>query len=474
MLVGRTVVAVTLVAILVPCVSAAALVGVAAGSTGAVNPAPWRVPVPTYIRPGETVMITRAVNAGGTAWVATDVLPPHNLDYPTVGRIRIYRFVSGRWRQSGAIHDREMALNAIGGQCAFPYVPNQASCFAPAWLTDAGVPDYVTSWCCGADSPPELSIIRLAGGVWRPFRFRLAALASFAPFRGELQYSETEGGFVDRHLLVLGGDSCSCASGLSTWTYFRFSGSTFVPTYPPGPLPACTTAKLNASGPLKSPEADFLLTDSARFRVTRAACADGWALGAGVHGKIRRLVIFTQRLTVVHSQIVPTNGWYRQAYGTWKDIRSYGFAIPPALLKDLAAAIGKPHPWPYGHKNRRQNNRVYRVRREGGGGGPPPVHWGHLPLYRYNLLPGAGFASAVSAIPGKGEWFAIASGQIAEARAARATVTLTIARWRRHAWSPPAPVSIHLPAPFSRTPAYAVAIQRTHLGPEIAFEGSAG
>jgi len=307
-------------------------VAVQAQSRHAAVRTPWQTRIPTYIRPGETVMITRAVKTDGSSWVATDVLPPHNRLYPTEGRIRVYHFVSGEWVRSGNIHDRGTASIPTGGQCGFPYVPAADACFGPVWLTHSGAPDFATSWCCGADSPAELSIIRFAGKVWQPVTFRPASLASFAPFQGP-QLGLIEGGFVDHHLLVLGGDSCGCASGLETWTYFRFDGSAFVPTSPPGPIPTCTTAALNASGPFRSPAADFLLTDRMRFRVTRAACLDGWALAAGVHGETRRLVIFTQVWKVVHSRIVPTNGWYRQAYGTWKQIRSYGFAIPPVLLK---------------------------------------------------------------------------------------------------------------------------------------------
>ena len=472
MLVRLTFVAATLAAVLVNLEPAAGQ-PVSAKAQSAASLAPWRTPVPTYIRPGETVMITRAVNTGGVAWVATDVLPPRYRIYPTPGRVRIYRFVAGHWLQSGSVHTRQIASVPTGGQCAFPYVPDVYTCFGPAWLTRSGAPDFVTSWCCGVDgSPAVLSIIRLAGGVWQPVNFQPGSLASSAPVQGAPRLYEVEGGYVDRHLLVLGGDSCGCAWGLDSSTYFRFNGSAFTATDPPGPTPTCTTAALNTSGPFRSPEADFMLTNRSRFHLTRVACEDGWALGAGVHARMRRLVVFTQESRVVHSQMVPTNGWYRQAYGTWKQIRSYGFAIPPVLLKKLAAEIGKPHAWPFPLRHRKHGGRTGRIRRNGGAG-PPPVRWRHLPLYRYDLLPGAGFASAVSRSR-DGEWFAVASGQIAPSRTAGATVTVTLVRWRRHSWSPPALVSIRLPAPFSRTPVGTVAVRWTRRGPVVSIQGSAG
>ena len=251
--------------------------------------------------------MTSVVSEGGARWFAAAVAAP-----PTYAdTIRVYRLGGGRWRLDGTV--------AAAG------APSGLGRVAAAELTGGSEPDFVFSDLNGADWIATVVVAHL-DGRWRS-----------VPFESGRGFNTVIDARSVRGRLVMGeADGCGCAGGPETYVWYRFDGSVFVPTPPPGVAPSCTPGAADAATPLLGGlPGMFPWTPAqlgARVVVGRLQCADGWALATGTRNDKPVTALFEQS----------GSRWLRAGVGSIAQLNTgaTSFALPLALLHDLQKRLG--------------------------------------------------------------------------------------------------------------------------------------
>jgi hypothetical protein len=123
-------------------------------------------------------------------------------------------------------------------------------------------------------------------------------------------------------------DSCGCASGPTTYQWYRFARGVFVATSPPGPHAECSATALGEAHHWpRLPEDRLLRTVDRPITISRFACAAGWALATDG----RRIGVYEQR----------GRGWLRVGVGSPHLVGlRVEFAMARSLLDRLGRRIG--------------------------------------------------------------------------------------------------------------------------------------
>jgi hypothetical protein len=192
-------------------------------------------------------------------------------------------------------------------------------------ITQSRDPDVILR-TTGADYG-WFSLISDVGGNWHLLRFDYSTEPTIA----------IDALGVRGHFVIAETDTCefSCAQGPETYAWYRFNGTMFVPTQPPGTPAPCSPQLITS----------VVRVDGAKdVSITRVDCKDGWAIGAG-------------------------NGEHGRASGAFEQIRSkwvelalndsgktddsnkrplsdyYPFAIPYSLTEQLCRDVGESAKW---------------------------------------------------------------------------------------------------------------------------------
>ena len=254
---------------------------------------------------GKVVARSDVAIKGGVRWRAVELLAtPIGVG---AGTICVYRWQAGRWRLVGAV--------STAG------TPGGAGTLAAAELTGGGAPDFVFADANGADWIATIVVADL-GGRWRS-----------VPFEAGRSFSTVIDARGVRGRLVLGeADACGCAAGPETFMWYRFDGTRFVPTTPPGAAPQCAPVAAAAAKPLPGGLRGLFPWTPAQLAapitVRHVECEDGWAL-ADVTSSGRPLsALFEQS----------GDRWQRAAIGEAQQLKANvnGFALPLLLFDHLA------------------------------------------------------------------------------------------------------------------------------------------
>jgi hypothetical protein len=266
----------------------------------------------THGRPAETslslafpaasvVTTSPVVWKGGRAWLA--VLVDDDL--------RIYH-----WQQRSWLLDGNVKLPP-----GFPGPQPSGGELSSTSLTGGTAPDF-TAHFTGADT------------LWFAFAARLEGRWRIVPFDDQFghrdPYTFAYGATQGRIQGIF--DWCGCAQGPTTFQWYRFARTVFVPTAPPGPSPACSVTALSSASHWPTIADDPLVRHVARpFRYVRFACDVGWALATDG----REVAVYEQRS--VH--------WLRVGVGTPRLLSTRTeFALPRSVLDRLATRIGVHFP----------------------------------------------------------------------------------------------------------------------------------
>ncbi len=396
---------------------------------------PARTHVTLYFREGDGVVDTGVVKAGGHEWLATDVVPaiwfgslPASIIQPIQQVVRIYEWVGGKWLQRGMVKSKRISAVQMGGFCKIPYgLPGPQDCFRSALLTGGKTPDFVTSWCCGADSPPTFSVIGDVHGRWKAIPFDTGGNLQEG---GEL----TVWGWVHPHAVAVGGNSCGCADGVESETWFRFAGQSFVPTNPPGRVPACTSSALLRAGPIYSGKVDNIIpgTLPGWFRAGHHACLDGWALASV--GRHRFVLFMAGQL----SPYVHRVGWLRVGVGSWSALQNESIAVPAIVVRRLGAAVTK-----------RLVSRSAEVVHSSAKRRPQRSGPGYGPLVRTQILPASSFAEGTGTTH-HDTWMVVAMGRWEPAPGTSQTISVDVYRMTRTRWALTTRLKVRIPSPMGQ------------------------
>ena len=194
------------------------------------------------------------VPKAGVDWLATATEPLGEESPITVSS---YRWNGTSWSEQGSV-----ALPSVDVGNFFGPPDNSGELTAES-LTGAQAPDFTLN-TEGADTN-WFSVISDLDHKWQAVPFDYGEGPTIS-----IDAKGVTGGLVEAET-----NSCGCATGVETYTYYKYSGKTFVPTSPPGPAPTCTTQSFDALVAQSIPAAD------GSFVFSKVACADGWALGTG-------------------------------------------------------------------------------------------------------------------------------------------------------------------------------------------------
>jgi len=166
--------------------------------------------------------------------------------YPD-GTLRVYRWSAAGWSEQGVVKGW---MGPISGCCGISHV----------LLTRSHDPDFAIAGG-GAANTNWLSVVSDMGGSWHllPFDYGYAdtTVVNGAPAGNDVATEV---------------DATSSAAGPTTWLFETYRDGVFQPASPPGPLPRCGLAVLQAA-------ADAGRAAAVEF--TDYACRDGWAMAVG-------------------------------------------------------------------------------------------------------------------------------------------------------------------------------------------------
>ncbi|HEY1776192.1 MAG TPA: hypothetical protein VGG41_08545 [Solirubrobacteraceae bacterium] len=331
------------------------------------------------------------VTRQGVGWFAVDLAAGFGADES----IHVYRWDGDRWSLDGTV--------AVSG------TPGGLGMLRSAQLTHSTAPDFTFADGNGADWVAFV-VVAERHGSWRAVPFESGAGVSTVADAGLVQ--------GDR---VLGENNpCGCAAGPWTHIWYRFNGTIFVPTSPPGPAAPCTVAAMNAAKPLLGgyPGIDsWTPADlAAHVTVSRISCLDGWALATATRDGASIVALYERA----------GNGWLRAAVGSVHELNSNinEFALPTPVLRRLETNIGLQG--------------VPPPRSSADGPGPtatttaasrrPSTTPAAVPI-----APGSRFADSNVINQDGTDWFAAAA--VSPSVHDTAALTLYAYRWTGHAWS---------------------------------------
>lgn len=256
---------------------------------------------------GPQYSTTPVIRSHGARWlVSVNPSPDWEPSYQPL-HVSIYRWVSTRWSRVASL--RYSNVGYFGGVDGGVQV---------ASLTRGSDPDFAL-WLQGADTQ-WLSVASHTGDSWH-----------WDQFVGEEAKGALVAGSIRGRVVEAAVDACGCASGPETFAWYRYDGTLFVPTAPPGPAPRCAaTAFTQVASRSRTP-----------VRFDQSACLDGWAEATGTSG------------------IRPVDGLFEQYEGRWVEIALSGhlvspfsppgggdeYAIPFDVLQRLATRIGRSATW---------------------------------------------------------------------------------------------------------------------------------
>lgn len=281
------------------------LILVNAGGNRSYSPAAARLALVQHLGPHHST--TPVIRSHGARWlVSVSPSPDWEPAYQPL-RVSIYRWVSTRWSRVASL--RYSNSGYFGGVDGGVQV---------ASLTRGSDPDFAL-WLQGADTA-WLSVASHSGDSWH-----------WDQFVGEEAEGALAAGSIRGHVVEAAVDACACASGPETFAWYRYDGTEFVPTAPPGRAPRCDAAAFT----------QVALRSLTPVHFDQSACLDGWAEATGTSG-IRTI-----------------DGVFEQYEGRWVEIalsghfdspfsRSGGgdeYAIPYGVLQRLATRIGRSATW---------------------------------------------------------------------------------------------------------------------------------
>jgi len=172
------------------------------------------------------------------------------------------------------------------------------------------------------------SVISDVGDGWHLLRFDYSTKATVA----------IDAFGVQSHFVIAETDTCefSCAQGPETYAWYRFNGSMFVPTQPPGTPTPCSAQLFTR----------VVRDDGANdVTITRADCKDGWAVVAGKDKHGRAAGVFEQIKSRWVELALNDSGKADDPSGKSPLSGYYQFAIPSSLTKQLCLGVGVSARW---------------------------------------------------------------------------------------------------------------------------------
>jgi hypothetical protein len=244
----------------------------------------------------------------GADWLATAYIPgAPDIDSKTI--VSTYRWAGTTWEGQGQVHLPFGDTGSLSGP------PGNSGQLTTASLTGSTSPDFLLN-TSGADTH-WFSVISDLGGSWQAVPFDYGN----GPTIG-IDAKGPSGPLVEAQA-----NSCGCASGIETYSWYQFQAGTFRIVSPPGPQPPCDSQTLTntlSNSPSPGSPGDVA--------VAKEACSDGWALASGTSSAGTFVALFQQEGTTWIDVTLDDGGFLGN------DPTMY--AIPLSLLTQLNSEIG--------------------------------------------------------------------------------------------------------------------------------------